>query len=194
MNLVIPILLILSSLGVFFGYIDPNYKGSGTPANSSDYSTYSVSELQSELTKYQSIAQSSVSIVADENNLVQKKNTISNDDQARLEKLLPANIDNIRLIIEISQIAEGRNLVAKNITIGTIDSGNSNSGAPGQSANVYGTLPVTFTVNSSYPNFLNFLSDLENNLRLVDVTNITFSSTDSGFYDFNVTLNTYWLK
>jgi len=191
MNLIVPIILIVSSLGVFFGYIDPNYKGTSASLDPTNYSTYSITGLQSELAKYQDIAKSSVSIVSAENNLVQKKNTISNNDQVRLERMLPSNIDNIRLIIEISQIAQGRNLIAKNITLGTTKSNNT---LPGQAASQYGTLSLNFTVNSSYSNFLSFLGDLENNLRLVDITNVTFSANDTGFYDFNVTLNTYWLQ
>jgi len=191
MNLIIPIILILSSLGVFFGYIDPNYKGNAATPSSTDYTTYSITALQNELAKYQDIAKSSVSIVSTENNLVQKKTTISNDNQVRLERMLPSNIDNIRLIIEISQIAQGRNLVAKNITLGNTKNSNN---LPGQPVSQYGTLSLSFVVNSSYSNFLNFLQDLENNLRLVDITNITFNANDTGFYDFNVTLNTYWLQ
>lgn len=191
MNLIFPIILILSSLGVFFGYIDPNYKGTSSSFNSSDYSTYSISALESELAKYQDLSQSSVSIVSKETDLVNLKNTISNDDQARLERMLPSTIDNIRLIIEISQIAQGRNLIAKNITLGNTQSA---AAAPGQTGSQYGTLSLSFTVNSSYSNFLNFLQDLQDNLRLVDITNITFSSNDTGFYDYNVTLSTYWLQ
>src|SRR5690348_11095121 len=101
MNLVLPIILILSSLAVFFGYIDPNYKGSGTPSDVSDYSTYSVLSLKDELAKFQDIAKGSTGIVSRRNMLVAKQNKISTADTARLEKLLPSNIDNIRLIIEI---------------------------------------------------------------------------------------------
>ncbi len=192
MNLILPIILILSSLGIFFGYVDPNYKGTSTPTNPTDYSTYSIDALQSQLANYQDVAKSSVSIVSQENNLVQKENTISTDDQDRLSKMLPPNIDNIRLIIEISQIAQGRNLIAKNITIGnSTASGNANAAG---TANAYGTVSLSFTVNASYSNFINFLQDLESNLRLVDITNITFNANDTGFYDFNVTLNTYWLQ
>lgn len=190
MNFIIPILLILSSLGVFFGYVDPNYKGSGASTSPGDYSAYSISDLNAELAKYQNLSQSSAAIVSKESDLVNKQDTISTDDQTRLERMLPANIDNIRLIIEISQIAQGRNLIAKNITIGN-STNNTNANAGG---NQYGTVSLSFTVNASYSNFLSFLSDLENNLRLVDITNITFAANDTGFYDFNVTLNTYWLQ
>ena len=190
MNFIVPLILIVSSLGVFFGYINPNYKGSANPVPS-DYSTYGTTALQGELSKFQNVAQSSNTIVAQRDALVQKRNTISDTDQARLEKLLPSNIDNIRLIIEISNIAQGRNLIAKNISVGDA---NTSSDSIGQSDTPYGTLSLKFTVNATYANFIAFLHDLENNLRLVDVTNIGFASTDTGFYDFTVTLNTYWLK
>ena len=191
MNFILPIILILSSLAVFFGYIDPNYKGGGTPSDVSDYSTYSIISLQEELTKFRDIAKGSTAIVSKRNQLVAKKDKISADDTARLEKLLPSNIDNIRLIIEIGNIAGGRNLIIKNISIGEIKN---TSNSIGQSTIAYGTLPLKFSVTASYNGFLALLNDLENNLRIIDVTDISFTSTDNGFYDFNVGLNTYWLK
>jgi len=191
MNFILPIILIASSFAVFFGYIDPNYKG-GIMQSGSDYSSAGVVFLKDELVKYDDILNSSTKIVSQRDVLVAKKNTITEADKARLERLLPSNIDNIRLIIEISKIAEGRNLIAKNILVG--DMTKSSSETIGQSNLPYGTLSLKFTVNSSYNNFLNFLRDLENNLRLVDITSISFVATESGFYDFNVNLNTYWLK
>jgi hypothetical protein len=38
------------------------------------------------------------------------------------------------------------------------------------------------------------LKDLENSLRLVDVTDITVSSSENDFYNYSLTLNTYWLR
>jgi len=190
MNLILPLILLAGSLGIFFGYVDPNYRGQGS-GSTTDYSSYGVVSLQDELSKFQDIANSSNKIVAERETLVKKKNLITTDDQTKLEKLLPSNIDNIRLIIEISNIAAKRNLLAKNISVGSV---NGNSSSIGPNGALYGTLALKFTVNSSYDNFLNFLQDLESNLRLVDITDISFSSTDSGFYDFNVSLNTYWLK
>jgi Tfp pilus assembly protein PilO len=191
MNLILPIILIASSFAVFFGYVDPNYKGDVTQS-SADYSKAGVLFLKDELVKYDDILNSSTKIVSQRDVLVAKKNTISEVDKARLERLLPSNIDNIRLIIEISKIAEGRNLVAKNISVG--DMKQTTSDTIGEDSTPYGTLTLKFTVNSSYNNFLNFLKDLENNLRLLDITDISFSATESGFYDFSVSLNTYWLK
>jgi Tfp pilus assembly protein PilO len=192
MNFILPIILIGSAVAVFFGYVDPNYKGGIDQTDATDYSKADVVFLQNELAKYNDIVNSSNKIVAQRDVLVAKKNTITEADKARLERLLPSNIDNIRLIIEISKIAEKRGLVAKNISVGDMTS--SESTTIGQDNSMYGKLTLKLTVNSSYNNFLNFLQDLENNLRLLDISDISFSSTETGFYDFNISLNTYWLK
>jgi Tfp pilus assembly protein PilO len=191
MNFILPIFLIASSFAVFFGYVDPNYKGS-VGADASDYTKAGVLTLREESKKYDDILRTSTQIISQRDVLVAKKNTITEADKARLERMLPSNIDNIRLIIEISKIAEGRNLVAKNISVG--DMTKTSTETIGSSNSSYGTLTLKFTVNASYGNFINFLKDLENNLRLVDITDISFTATDTNFYDFNVSLNTYWLK
>ncbi len=190
MNFVFPIILIISSLAIFFGYVDPNYRGGANQAGG-PYTNADLVFLKSEVEKYKAIINSSAEIVSNRDSLIAKKNTISEIDKTKLEKLLPSNIDNIRLIIEISKIAEKRGLIAKNISVGDM---NKASDSIGSGNTQYGTLSLRFTVNSSYSNFLNLLKDLESNLRLLDVTDISFNATDSGFYDYNVTLNTYWLK
>lgn len=189
MNLFFPIILIASSLAVFFGYVDPNYKGRGIPVDYKDPNA-SVAFLKEEVVKYESVLNSATAINTKLNGLIDKRTSIT--DTARLERLLPSNVDNIRLIIEISKIAEKNGLVAKNISVG--DMNKTSTDTIGADTSGYGTLSLKFTVNSSYPTFLNLLRDLESNLRLLDVTDISFNSTETGFYDFNVSLNTYWLK
>lgn len=191
MNLIFSIVLIIASLGIFFGYVDPNYRGVSGSAENSDYSSLSVVQLKEEYAKFNSIASSSNIIVSKRDTLVNKKNSISLEDTTRLEKLLPSNIDNIRLIIEISDIAEKRGLVVKNVSVGDIKK---SSDSIGVSDSDFGTLAIKFSVNSSYNNLLFFLKDLEENLRLVDLTDIGFTATETGYYDFSISLNTYWLR
>lgn len=194
MNLILPIFLIVSSIGIFFGYIDPNYKGRGDVisniSDTTDYADYGVLSLKEELGKFEEISSNSNKIVSDRDLLIKKSNQITTLDKSRLSKFLPDNIDNIKLIIEISDMASVRGLVAKNITINEAKKSTDTivDNSP------YGVLNVKFSVNSTYDNFLSFLDDLENNLRLLDISDISFSSSDTGFYDFNIGLKTYWLK
>jgi Tfp pilus assembly protein PilO len=195
MNLIFPIFLIISSIGIFFGYVDPNYKGGSfvdeNVSTSTNYSGYGVLSLKDELKKFEEISSNSNKIVNDRDLLIKKSNQITTSDKTKLNKFLPDSIDNIRLIIEISDMASARGLVAKNITINEAKKSND---AMNIDNSPYGTLNIKFSVNSTYENFLLFLGDLENNLRLFDVSDINFSASDTGFYDFSIGLKTYWLK
>lgn len=190
MNLIFPIILILTSLGIFFGYVDPNYKGTSSVVDG-DMTTYGVKQLQEEYKKYNDTVANSTKVVRDRDVLLAKNNSITEANKARLVKMLPDNIDNVKLILEISDIAEKRNISLRSISVGTVAKTSDGIGAD---STPYGTLNLKVSVNTSYENFLLFLKDLENNLRLIDIVDITFSSTDIGFYDFNISLNTYWLK
>jgi Tfp pilus assembly protein PilO len=54
---------------------------------------------------------------------------------------------------------------------------------------------VSFKVDSDYETFVSFLQDVEKSLRIVDVTDLTFTAPDkSTNYDFGITIKTYWLK
>jgi len=190
MNLIIPIILFLLSIGVFFGYVNPNYKG-GSGYIEGTYSTYGLTQLRDEYTKYEDSLNSSQKVLDNRKLLTDKKNSISLSDMERLTKLLPDNIDNLKLILEVSNIASQRNLSIKNLSVG---SSVKKSDVVGPDNTLYGTVSLNFGVNSTYDNFLTFLRDLEDNLRIIDISNISFTSSDNGFYDFSFMINTYWLK
>jgi hypothetical protein len=190
MNFILPLILILSSLGIFFGYVDPSYKGTGI-ITESDFTTYGIKQLQEEYKKYQDTSNNSTKVVQNREILTAKNNNIKETDKAKLLKLLPNNIDNVRLILEITDIAAKRNLSLKGISI---SGSTKTSEAIGPDNTPYGTLNLKFSVNTTYDTFLNLLNDLETNLRLIDITDIGFSSSETDFYDFSVSLNTYWLK
>jgi Tfp pilus assembly protein PilO len=66
----------------------------------------------------------------------------------------------------------------------------------------YGSWDLEFSITSNYNNFLNFTKDLENNLRIVDISSIQFSSGSESktnpslpeVYKFSFKIKTYWLK
>lgn len=190
MNFILPLILIISSIGIFFGYVDPNYKGNASIIES-DIKTYGVKQLQEEYAKYQETSNNSTKVVKNRDILSAKYNKIKETDKEKLLKMLPNNIDNVRLILEITDIASKRNLALKNISIG---GSTKTTDTIGPNNTPYGTLNMKFSVNTTYNTFLTLLNDLETNLRLIDITDITFSSSDTDFYDFSVSLNTYWLK
>ena len=187
MNFITPIILIIISIGTFFMYIDPNYRGQNLSGDNR-----SVQSLQAEEGEYQAALNNTTAIRAKRDALITKRSNIDPNNLSRLEQLLPDNIDNIKLVIDMNQIAKNHTLTVKNIKLDTNVKANPNQLGADQSK--YGTVGLSFTVSSSYDNFQSFLADLEKSLRLVEVTSLAVSSNDSGIYDFSVGLKTYWLK
>lgn len=190
MNLIAPILLIIASVGIFFGYIDPNYKGNNFVEGK--YLTYGVKQLNEEAAQYAKTESDSTQVKAKRDMLLEKNTKITTADQEKLKKFLPDNVDNVKLIVEATDMAEKKALIIKSISLGSNLKKSQDIAAVDNEP--YGTVSLKFNVVSTYDNFLKFLQDMEQNLRLADVTEISFNSTDSGFYEFSFTINTYWLK
>lgn len=128
--------------------------------------------------------------------LTSDRKSIDDVQLKNLSKFLPDGIENVRLIIDIQHIS---NIVlsqdikgAKVVGSASKTAGNgSTASADGKK---YGTISLSFGVTTTYDQFIVFLQSLEDNLRLVDVTDISFAAADGDKYDFNITLQTYWLK
>lgn len=133
-------------------------------------------------------------------------------DLERLSKLLPDDIDNIKLIIDINNIAKPYNMTVRNIKIkleeepktvvvrrpagaaAVTPAATAVSPAPKMPSNQKGTVYLDFSVTGSYTAFKSFLADLVKSLRLADVVSTSFAANDKGSYDYNVQIKTYWLK
>ena len=118
-------------------------------------------------------------------------NSFSNSDLDRINKLLPDSIDNVRLIIDIDNIASKYGMAVKNAKIKT------DSNAPevvGNDGKKYGSVVLSYSVTGSYNDLRLFLKDVETSLRLVDVTGLSFTSSDKDNNEYAFEVRTYWLK
>jgi hypothetical protein len=132
------------------------------------------------------------------NRLTQKYDQIPKEDLDRIKKMLPDSVENIGLIIELNNIAnsKGIELLNPSITGGTGPAGTTGNTGAGSDSKKYGSIGMTFSVNTTYDRFLDLLQELENTLRLVDITSINFAAPEAkdGPTTFSVNLQTYWLK
>jgi Tfp pilus assembly protein PilO len=135
---------------------------------------------------------------------------LTEEDKARLEKVVPNTVDNIRLIIDLSNVAAQRGLtlrnikatVSKNSNINTVSQVQTiaNPGVPGtpgtliSAAPTVDTVGVSFTVKATYDQFVTLMRDIEASLRVMDITRLSMESSDTGIYDYKVELKTYWLR
>ncbi|HBG68896.1 MAG: hypothetical protein UT98_C0003G0008 [Candidatus Nomurabacteria bacterium GW2011_GWF2_40_31] len=193
---IMPVILIGIAVTTFFMFTNPVYKD--------------ISELRAEVASYNEALDNSKALENERDKLTAKYNSIDPDNLAKLQKLLPESIDNIRLILEIEKIALPYGMVLRDVkynatekkpaTVGVSIQG----GAAALAANKdYGIWNLEFSTEGSYNNFINFTKDLESNLRIVDISSIDFISTDTRvnsstpaipFYKYTFKIKTYWLK
>ena len=121
----------------------------------------------------------------------QQVGQISLEEREKLNRLLPDAIDNVRLIIDIENIARRYGMVPQVRSFS--DTGGS-EGVVVTNTKPYNTVTVAFSVSGSYDTLKRFVRDLEQSLRLVDIQNIKFSAEDNDFYSYEFQIKTYWLK
>ncbi len=177
MKLLLPLLFLFASGGLFWGFIDPTYAD--------------INELKKEEKLYIDALENSKKLQEMRDKLLDQYNSFSTTDLERLEKMLPSHMDNVRLIRDIDGIA---NRYGMSLRDARVDSGNSGSDKIDIDTGKYRSVIVNFTVTTPYKTFLRFLDDLERSLRIVDVVNIEFSSSEKDLYEYRVSVKTYWLK
>jgi hypothetical protein len=177
MNNIISVVVILTSIGIFFGYVDPTYTD--------------VKALRLEKSDYDRALNNSNELQDEKKKLLAKLEAMPDTNLDAISKLLPDNIDNIRLIIDVDEMAKTYGMRIRNFKTDTSDK----KDTIGKDNGAYGTLTLTFSTAATYSTFLAFMRDLERSLRVIDVTSISFNATEANpIYDYSVTIKTYWLK
>lgn len=148
-------------------------------------------------------------------------NSISQDNRARLDKMIPSAVDNIRLVIDLNNLALQHHFTLSDVKA-SVPSNSPTSGAPRQAAQsagssmlaAVGILPtlgaapaaqniaepvldkvqVSFTAQTTYEQFISFLQDLEADLRIMDLTHLSVAVNEDGTYTFQTQFQTYWLR
>lgn len=179
MRALLPILFVVIAGGIFFGSIDPSYDR--------------IQGLRAEEATFDQALNRSKELQQVRDQLLSRYNTFSQSDLDRLEKMLPDNVDNVRLVLDLDSIAARYGMRIRNIALEATET-RSQRGQVGSSDSDYQSVVLSFSVAGEYDAFRSFLEDLEQSLRLVDVTSVAFSATPSGLYDYSVGVKTYWLK
>lgn len=188
---IIPILLLSVSAGTFLLYIDPAYSD--------------IKSLRSDSASYDEALNNSKILQSIRGELSDKYKNFSAIDLDRLKKLLPDNVDNIRLILQIQRIASPYGMTLKNVKFDVAQAptqtqaGFVTAGAAASAPKKdYEGFDLEFSTEGSYANFTAFLQDLEKSLRIVDVNSISFTSSaatpGSDVYKYDFKIKTYWFK
>ncbi len=188
MKYIFPIIIIGACITVFVLAVSPRYKAMQQTRESVALSNANL--------------QTAARLAQSREELITKYNAISKSDLDNLKTLLPDSVDNIRLIIQINALAAKNGLtILKNVNYEAKKDTPPTPQGTAAEVDKKGEFLISFQTTGQYKNFLSFLSDLEQNLRLVDVLNVTFSGvgetsqqTAANVLGYKVTLKTYWLK
>lgn len=176
-----PILLIILGLAVFFLYVDPTYQNE-------------IKAGQATLANQNQLLENSRQLLQKRDDLYKRYTTIGSNEINRIQKLLPDTIDNVRLVIDLDGVAQRYGMSLADLNLAEATPAPTTQVTTASEEAKYQSVTISFSVTTSYDVFLQFLRDLEQSLRIVDVTKISFSSTPTGLYKFGITLKTYWLK
>ena len=196
---IMPIVLIGIAVAVFFMFAQPIYND--------------ISNLKAQVASYDNALNNSKELGNERDALTAKYNAIDPNNLTKLQTLLPDNVNNIRLILEIQQLAMPYGMTLTNVKYDTTSTGvaDSSSGViteqgTAQAPADYGTFNLEFSTSGTYDNFISFTKDLENNLRIVDISSVDFSSAIAPvvtpnsktpapeIYTYDFKIQTYWLK
>lgn len=194
MRFIMPIVLIGIAISVFLVFTDPLYS--------------EMNIKKAEVASYDEALNNANMLESERDKLTKKFSAINPDNLVKLQKLLPENVDNIRLILEIEKIASPHNMVLRDVKYDTLDKeATPSDGVQGGSIKLedkgYGIFNLEFSTSGSYNNLISFIKDLESNLRIVDISAINFTSeglidpktkTFSEIYKYDFKIKTYWLK
>ena len=135
--------------------------------------------------------------------LLSRYNAFDPNDVSRLQKLLPDHVDNVRLVLDLDNMAGTHGMALQNVVIsnpGSETGETSAVGTIGTARQKFDSLTLRFSTRATYPTFVQFLEDLESNLRITDLIALTLTPESGGaeasepMYRFDITVRTYWLK
>jgi Tfp pilus assembly protein PilO len=183
-----PIILIILAIGTFFTFTRGRIDG--------------LKEITEKNKEYQAAIKNAEQLIKVRDEVLKNYNNISAEDRERLDKMVPNNVDNVRLIIDVNDVANRHGFSLRNVktsatpsgTTGSTNTSSSGSGSTPQVSSRYDTVTLSFNVTAPYQNFLAFLEDIERSLRIMDISKITLSAGEGGIYEYGVEIKTYWLK
>lgn len=174
-----------------------------------------VKAAQGQIAQYDAALDKAAELQQLKQSLLSRYNAFNPTDLDRLQKFLPDHVDNVRLILDLDSLAGRYRLGLQNVDVSgsSGQSGTKNQtaiGAISASSQKYDSLTLKFTTHGTYNSFIQFMTDLESSLRVVDLVALSISSNTvavasgptggraSGFsepqYTYDITLRTYWLK
>ncbi len=130
--------------------------------------------------------------------LIAKYNEIPAEDLARLDKMIPSGVEKMKLAVEIESLIKKHGFSVKDIQVEVSSADKNTSNANSRNSAVvnsgFDAVYLNISFSGPYKPFLSFISDIENNLRLMEIESISFISGENDWYDYKMKIKTYSKK
>ena len=179
---IIPVIIILIALGLFFGYINPVYTGR-------------IAELKSEIESYDAALAAAKRFTEKESALLIERESLNEGDLERLQAFLPDGVNNVELILDLNALADRSGLQLSNFDVTReSDSERTRDGLSLTSEGPVDSLDLSVSAVGTYASFKAFSQALEWSLRPMDLVEVSIQDSPSGVYRYTMTYRIYWLR
>lgn len=176
-----PTLAILAALIIFFLFIQPQYA--------------ELKVIQQETAEYEKATADYATFRQKLEAFEARRNGVSVVERDRLDAFVPRELDTTQALVDLETLARQNSMLFGNIDIiepsaaRAAQDVSDGAGAPMLPEHV----DISFGVIGTYSQFKSFLSGLEENLTLFEVTSIVATVGEGQFMQFTVTVRTYAL-
>ena len=141
--------------------------------------------LRAQQTVLESIATNTGNVINVRNDLLNRYNAISPEDQNRLKALLPSESNEEQLLDLIEAITLRHGLLLKTISVREMKQVNPLIVSSSQKK-LYAEVTFEISVTGTYQSFRTFLAALEQNARLIEIETLSFSSGEADSLEFSI--------
>ncbi len=178
MRFILPLLFLIIAGGLFFGMTTGLFA--------------QIDDLRLEKERVSQDLNNALELQTNFNALEAEASQVRVEDVNQLKSLLPSSINTVDLVAQINGIARGSGMTLADVKTKIDQKQNNRSGTKSDIIGL-SSVVLNFNVSGSYPALRQFLDNLEKNLRLVDISAITFSAVEREPYQYAIELKTYWL-
>ena len=184
MKTIITIVLFLASVGLIFFVARPAWS--------------EVASLRVE----QSVVEDALARLKDlqglRDDLVKTYNEIPRSKVERLYDFLPPKPDSGNILVMLEKLTSDRNIKLRRVEFKKEANRAAEIAGAGRivikEAPKFNTISYNFSVAASYEGFKSFLSAMEKNLRMIDITDISFVGGASNLFEFTLRAKSYYQK
>jgi Tfp pilus assembly protein PilO len=181
-----PFFSIIIALVIFFMYTKPLFVG--------------IESIDAERGTYEQAIEKAEELSRQLTAKLTLKRSHDSADIERLDILVPAEIDEVKILADLNKLATDRNMLFGNVDV---ENDQAAGNSPNQSEEVehsqklaYGDIEntsITFSLIGTYEQFKSFVADLERSLVLMEITKIGFEAGEGDLQQFEVTISAFAL-